>query len=236
MARLTPNGYVGMVGNVVSYTMNGQQYLRTKPTHTKKRKKNPVNMLFGEVTRNGSPMARLIKLYGDLLFHFSLGSYNNMRGWIRNLRAANPVEWDLAVRPNHTGNLNPACDFRDFISVPVSVGNANGIITVSIPEFNPAMDIKSPAGTRKINMKVIAVTSPYKDTRETGYAMQSFSFDNKDTIVPSKECRLITEGNTGKPGHVAMIIIALEFMTTGNNIIRDPKWLPAAGIAMGRLS
>ncbi|RYD94915.1 MAG: hypothetical protein EOP54_16690, partial [Sphingobacteriales bacterium] len=80
MGKFTDKGLTGTVGPVVIYEMYGQKYARTKPTRNKeKRKKNPVNMEFGSISKNGSPMVKYLKDHGNFSFPMQLQSYNDLR-------------------------------------------------------------------------------------------------------------------------------------------------------------
>ena len=62
---------------------------------------------------------------------------------------------------------------------------------------------------------------------------KQLSFDHTATAIPAQEIELVL---TAKPGDMVLIAVAVEFETyTGDKTRLDPKWLPAAAIALGRL-
>ena len=88
MARITEEGIRGLVGNVIFYTRDGKNYLRSKPKKKVKKKNKDANSLtsvFGTVSKFGSGMIKIMK--DSFLFRLRLQSYNNARGWMRNLYA-----------------------------------------------------------------------------------------------------------------------------------------------------
>ena len=235
MARLTDKGMSGIVGNIVTYTMNGKQYIRSKPLQSKKRKKNPVNIAFGKISKNSSPMIKMIGMLNYLPFAFKLGTYNRIRSWIGNVYKENPVDFPLTVKASQPGNLNPAVDIRDILCFNIQVTDQDGIIKVLIPEFNPVRDIHSPLHTSQIKMQIIAVTSPYDEPCAKRVAYRAVEFGNISMALPANEIELIPEGPGKSSGDMAMVIIALEFATSQNKYIDLLKWQPAACIAIGRL-
>ncbi|MEP7109579.1 MAG: hypothetical protein ABI760_16415 [Ferruginibacter sp.] len=240
MARITEKGISGLVGNVIFYTSNGQNYIRSKPRKKNKKKGdpvNPLNTIFGAVSTYGSGMIK--RMSGSFLFRFNLATYNLGRGWMRNQYAAHKDDaiWELSARNNTMCQLNSETDLRDFLGTAITVTNdGKGLVRISIPEINPKKDLKAPPRTMRVNLKMIIVTSPFRETEiRNNFWMEQHNFDYSDSIAPSKESILDTKT---AEGDIAIVVIALEFETTrsGKGFYNTEKrWLPAAIIAMGRL-
>ncbi len=240
MARNTEQGLSGTIGNLVFYTMNGKNYVRSKPgKQNKKRnqKPNPLNTIFGTVSAYGSPMiSRLSKV---LLFPFGLSTYNQLRGWMRNQYAAHAqdINWELSVQGSSICKISSNIDLRDFLTIPLTVNDSgNGLITVSIPAINPVKDIKAPARTQLINLKLVAVTSTFGQTQgSNSFCMEQYNFNCNNQLLAAKEIVL----NTGATaGSIVIVVAAIEYALFGslnNNYTTNPNWLPAAIIAMGRM-
>lgn len=240
MARVTEKGIAGMVGNLVFYTVNGKTYVRTKPGKRKKKrgqKANPLNTVFGTVSRYGTAMVGGMK--DQFLFTVGRDTYNRMRGWMRNLYATRHEDtvWELSSRNSGMCQLNPEVDLRDFFREEITVTDkGKGKILIQIPAFNPKLTLKSPTRTMKVNLKLIAVTSPFKEAGPR-YSLCtepiSFTFSNKS--IPAKDVYLHTNASAGS---IAIIAVAIEYETADTikgQYLTDLKWLPAAAIAMGRL-
>ncbi len=237
MARSTDKGISGAVGNLVFYTMNGNNYVRSKPgKRTKKRNKdpNPLNTIFGIVSSYGSPM--ISQLRTVLLFPFSINTYNSIRGWMRNQYAAHGQDaiWELTAQGTAMCQVNRAIDLRDFLTVPLSVSDTgNSMIKISIPSLNPAKNIKAPSHTNKVNLKLVAVSSPFgQKTGSSNFCMEQYSFDYTNEILAAKEIVLNTSAITGS---IVIVVAAIEFDEGDKMYNTDVKWLPAAIIGMGRL-
>lgn len=239
MARVTDEGIKGTVGNVVFYTREGKKYVRSKPGKRKKKRnapENPLNTIFGLVSTYGSGMVKQMK--ESFLFTLGLKSYNNARGWMRNLYAEHKDDehWDLSVRNSGMCQLNAEVDLRDFLRADITVNDrGNGIVTVVFPEINPKKDFKVPSRTMKVNVKLILVTSPFRIAPNPySYCTQQISFIYNDP-VPARSFDLQAAAGTGD---IAVVAMALEF-ETGDSVSRsynkEKKWLPAAIIAMGKL-
>src|ERR1700712_109548 len=148
MARVTDKGIKGTVGNAVYYVREGNNYVRAKPRKKKKKRnapENPLNAIFGLVSTYGSGMVKLMK--AGFMFPFGLKTYNNARGWMRNLYAEHKDEenWDLSVKNSGMCQLNAEVDLRDFLRTDITVNDSgSGKITVVFPEINPKRDFKAP--------------------------------------------------------------------------------------------
>jgi len=235
MARFKDNNLSGAVGNLVFYTKDGQNFVRTKPGKRKrKRGQSPGTntSIFGKVSSNGSLMLKLLR--GHLLFPYGLSTYNNTRGWMRNHYAANHglPQWDISARPNDMCQLNPASDLRDMLFTSIFISDTgSGNLLVNIPAMNPRKDMKKmPAGTTQVNMKLVIVYSAFEDSSPVQIAMEQYSFVYADTQLPAKD---IIIGTNAPAGNLAIAVLAMEPVIPGQRI--PAAWLPASIIAMGRL-
>lgn len=239
MARVTDKGIVGLVGSLVFYTVNGKTYVRTKPGKRKKKrgqKPRPLNSVFGTVSRYGTAMVGSLK--DKLLFPVGRDVYNRARGWMRNLYAARyeDQQWELSVRNSGVCPLNEEADWRDYFREEITVTDkGKGKIIVQVPAFNPKLTLKSPIRSMKANLKLFAVTSPFKETGPRySLCMKQHSFLLSQKEVPANEFVLQTEGAARD---IILIAVALEFSSGDgeDDWMKEKKWLPAAFIAMGRL-
>ena len=242
MARVTDQGISGLIGNVVFYIVDGKKYVRTRPrtsAKNKKKKKDPdsLNGIFGTVSKYGSGMVK--RMNQSFLFKLKLQAYNNARGWMRNLYAEHKddPEWELSVKSSGMCQLNPEVDLRDFLRTDITVNDSgNGKISVVFPEIHPKKDIKAPLRTMKVNIKLLVVTSPFRnDLRSYSFCKEHCSFIYNNEPVPAKTFELQANAGTGDVAIVAMAI-EYEIPDSGNGIEnKDIRWLPAAIIAMGKL-
>ncbi|MEO7523597.1 MAG: hypothetical protein ABIT58_05845 [Ferruginibacter sp.] len=240
MARITEEGIKGTIGNVVFYTREGKSYMRAKPGKRKKKRnapENTLNTIFGLVSKYGSGMVKLMK--DSFQFPFGLKTYNNARGWMRNLYAEHKdeAEWDLSVKGSGMCQLNAEVDLRDFLRTDITVKNSgSGMVAINFPEINPKRDFKAPLRTMKVNIKLVVATTPFR-IAPLLYSLctKQISFIYNSDPVPASSFELQTTAGTGD---VAIVSMALEYETSdsGNdNYNKDLRWLPAAIIAMGKL-
>ena len=234
MARFEDNNFSGSLGNVVFYKRDGKNYARMKPGKRKKKRGQAPDRntsIFGMVSANGSRMLKLLNR--QLLFPFSLASYNNGRGWMRNHYAANIdlPQWDITAKPNDMCQLNAAADLRDILFAVINIqDNGNGKIQVTIPSMNPGRDMKKlPARTTSVNMKLAVIYAAFKDNSPVYINLEQYSFDYENTQLPVKEILIDT---TAPAGNLAIIVVAIEPVIAGKSITAE--WLPAAIIGMGR--
>ena len=243
MAVRTALGYSGLVGTVVLYEMNGQQYMRSRPRkRTMKRSKKVIEVtsVFGAVSRYGSAMIGELK--GKLLFPFNNLTYNTQRGWMRNQYAAhkNDGAWEIRAKRTLMSQLNPDADLRDFMEAGVTVTDEGaGRVSLEFPSINPVQDLKAPPRTTKVNVKMMLISSSFEESaKPLQCKTTAFSFNFSDNLLPSQKFSFNTK-TTRRPatGNIALAVVALEFETTdsGNGSFnKDTRWLPAAIIAMGR--
>ncbi|MES2004485.1 MAG: hypothetical protein V4450_08180 [Bacteroidota bacterium] len=241
MAHITEEGMSGAIGNLVFYTMNGKKYARSKPNFSKRSRKamseGPLATVFGIVSTFGTAILR--GLQPSLLFPFSLATYNQARGWMRKQYAPNHGEelWELSARHNDMCQVNTAANLQTALQSGIAVSDAGkGKIKVGIDEISPLKHIKAPAGTRGVNIKLVALSrSPDDRKAMVESCMEQYTILYSDVHLPAKETVLSIKG---KPGDIVVVVVALEFeMERGafDGYSREAKYLPAAIVAMGKL-
>lgn len=240
MARVNNNGISGVVGNFIFYTVNGVNYVRSKPAKGKHKRNQPENVqttVFGTVSKYGSPMITQLGKY--LLYHPKLPDYNRARGWMRNQYAANYLAsaWPITAYNEGICKINNAVDIRDCLFVDVSITtNQQQQLVVEIPALNPTKQIKAPLHTKKVSIKAIVVASNFgADAPSTVAAAEQQTYLYEDVIVPATSLVLAT---TYQPSAIAIVALALEYtvwLSGKEVVVTDDAWLPAAIIAMGRV-
>ena len=239
MGKLTEKGIVGLVGPVVFYEMNGKNYVRSKPVRRSKNKnieQNENTNIFGIISTHGSGM--ITEMKNHLLFSFNRKTYNQARGWIYNEYRANYLKdsWDLSAQNHSMCQLNEEVDLRDFCKTGFEINDQlGGKITISFPSFNPVEKIKIPPRTKKIRIRMLVVTSDFKNKNTIHQYGGEYIFGYKNEPLPPKEFQLNTTGTTGD---IAIVVIAIEYATTdwqGDRYLNGLNCLPAAIVSIGRL-
>ncbi len=237
MGRVTDAGIRGMVGPVVFYVVDGKSYVKAKPRKRKRKRgeaPDPLETIFGTVSTYGSAMIQRMK--NSFLFPFGRGTYNSLRGWMRNQYAQNYLEpvWDIASNSGMC-QVNAGIDLRDFLKTSIAISDKGSAgIGLSFPPVNPGKDLKVPPRTTKVNLKLIMVSSPFRESESsTGFCMEQYPFEYSDTLIPAREFILDTHAVAGD---IAIVVIAIEYQISGSDFYsNDPRWLPAAVVAMGRI-
>lgn len=240
MARVTDKGISGVIGNMIFYTMDGKTYARAKPGKRKKIKGkpvNPLNSVFGTVSKYGSKMIK--EMSKSFLFQFDRGTYNRMRGWMRDQYALHKDDetWEMSVKNGGMCRLNNEVDLRDLVNTDIIISDSgNGKLLITISEMNPRINIKAPLRTMKVNIKLIVVTSPFRnDLHSYNLCTEQYSFIYNNEPVSSRTFEFQTNAGTGD---IALLAMALEYETSdtgAGSYNKELRWLPAAAIAMGRL-
>ncbi len=240
MAKVSRAGLSGAIGPVVFYTMDGKPYARSAPgTQSAKHKKKlqPHRNLFGRTSSLSSKIADAVRT--ELNCPFGRHSYNALRSLVFGLYKKNPDQTNLAlhINPNAVCELNPAAGLEQSFMAGISLADkGGGILSVSISSFNPAKDIKAPAGAAWINLKLICASPFYERNFVSHFELTVVqnSFAIPDQKLPAMEMELHTQGSKRA---LVCLVLALEFRTGehSNGIINIPSFLPAAVIALGNL-
>ena len=236
MGRVTDKGISGLVGTAVFYIRNGKNYVRTRPKErVKKRgqKPNPLNTIFGDVSRYGSCMQR--EMNPGFLFPLPLETRNRFRSWLYTVYTDNhqKTTWDIST-DSGSCQLSGKTEFRNYLKANIAVTDrGNMVIAVGIPEINPVQHLKAPAGTKKVTLKFFAASSPF-EIAGTGACSTTINFDYNENIIPAQD--VLLEIKLANPNDITIIAIAIEYEVRGtNHPVLDLRWLPAAVVAIGRL-
>ncbi|MES2330522.1 MAG: hypothetical protein V4539_13045 [Bacteroidota bacterium] len=240
MAKVSKTGLSGAIGPVVFYTMDGKAYARSTPgkqSAKHKKKLQPHRDLFGMTSSLSSKIADALRT--ELNCPFGRHSYNALRSWVFGLYKKNPDQTNLAlhINPSALCELNPAAGLAQSFTAGISVTDkGGGMLSVSISSFNPAKDIKAPAGATWINLKLICASPVYEPKSLSHFELTVVqnSFAILDQKLPDVEMELHTHATKRA---LVCLALALEFRTGehSNAIINIPSFLPAAVIALGNL-
>jgi len=235
MGRVTDKGISGLVGSVVFYTVKGKNFVKGKPEKRKKKRNQPVdplNTIFGIVSCYGSKMIKQIST--SFLFAFNRDTYNQYAA-----RSEDEV-WELSAQDSGMCQINEEIDLRDYLKKDISVEDTGGgKIVLSLPELNPVKNLRTPLHIKEVNLKMLMVTSKFRDRAPSTawLCSQQYSFSYSDVLLPATTFELQTTGSAA--GDMVIIAVALEYNQTAGtadtHYVLDPQWLPAAIIAMGRL-
>lgn len=241
MARYNGKDISGAVGPVVFYTVNGKQYMRSKPESAPRRKKSPGSAnaaIFGLVSSCGSAIIRDIK--GYFLFPFKLATYNVMRGWMRNQYAQHlqDTEWPLVMKGGDMCQVNPEVNLAERLRTAIQITDTgNGSIRLVLGAMNPATDLIVPKKTRSVTLKLAVAAMPFEaDARAPEVVFEQHHFNYGKQLLPQKEWLFHTGAKTGD---IALVVAALEYNTgevANNGYSQELHDLPIAVIAMGRLA
>ncbi len=243
MARYTDKGINGTVGPVILYTMNGKQYMRTKPGPRPSRKKLApgtvvTTSIFGLVSACGSDMVGTVR--NRFLYPFRLATYNTIRGWMRNQYAFyhQAPEWKLAVKGGDMCQLNPEANLAEHLRTGFSVTDVGmGKIELSIDALDPRRDLKAPRGTTAVNIKAVAAATAFdKNHYHTVWAEELWQVPYSQQVLPPKKMLLDTGAQAGD---IAIVLVAVEYYTVHpllKSYSKELRNLPVAIVAMGRLN
>lgn len=243
MARYTDKGINGTVGPVVLYTMNGQQYMRSKPSPRPRRKQpSPgtvaTTSIFGLVSTCGSDMMGAVR--NRFLYPFRLATYNTVRGWMRNQYAYyhQAPEWKLVVNGGDMYQLNREANLAGHLRTNLSVTDTGmGKIELFMDALDPRRGVKAPKGTTAVNIKAVAAATAFdKNHYHTVVAEEQWLVPYSQQMLPPKKMLLDTGAQAGD---IAIVLVAVEYCTghpLSKDYSKELRNLPVAIVAMGRLN
>jgi hypothetical protein len=232
----------GALGAVILYTMNGRQYMRSKPGPRPRRKKlSPAREaaagVFGLVSACGTDMVNAVR--NRFLYPFRVATYNTIRGWMRNQYAFyHPLpEWKLVMKGADMCQLNPEAHLAAHLRTGLSVADlGGGKIELRIDAIDPKRDLKAPQGTTAVQIRVVVTANAFeRDRYQTVIAEQTHRFAYAATAVPPKTIQL---DSGGKAGDMAVVWLGLEYCQgapVSADYSRELRHLPLAIVAIGRL-
>ena len=240
MARVENGNIIGSIGAITFYTMNNKTYARSKQAkRVKKANAKPSSQvtLFSLASTYGTAILNSLK--PQLRFTFKLATYNKFRSWLTKEMAMHEDngDWEFSAEQINFCNLNGQADMRDMLLLmPTVTVTDEGNITISFPSFIPANKIKAPAGTQKVNVKVLTVFSPFSgNNKNCTVICNNYAVDFNKKATDAKE--MIVEANS-KKGCMVFLVLAVECITSktsDNNYHAEEKYLPAAVMAAGKL-
>ncbi len=245
MARVTKEGGLsGAIQNLVFYTMDGKNYVRSKPIMLNKKKNRHQNrsvVVFGVVSACSSALLR--NMAWDLLFRIGFKTHNAFRSWMTPLYQRymyhNPDgQWELSARHAAMFEINPAASLHEAFRVPIDVADAGeGRVKITIGELKPVQHIQAPRWTKSVNLTLQVLTTPFTENygRQVVHYSEMHAYPYIQGQEPAKE--FIVQTKNAK-GHVAVVVAALTYNTRTTEepaYHTDLQYLPAAVVAIGRL-
>ena len=227
---------VGLVGNVISYEVNGKMYFRSSPETYRRKSKilKAANKVFGLVSTHSSNFARCLS--NLFLFKFNRDTYNTIRSWVyknykKNMEAE---QWNIAV-PDTFCQLNSLADIKVLYDMKLEVEDiGEGKVQIKIPAMHPREDLIIPT-CHSINLKFIIVQNEL-DGYKRGLTplVEQYAFR---TTVPF-EGNTITIQCEHKTAHLVIVAVAVEYIIAGipsREVIKDTAFHPGAVISIGKM-
>ncbi|HVZ25823.1 MAG TPA: hypothetical protein VG842_07210 [Sediminibacterium sp.] len=242
MARYTDKGMTGVIGPAVLYTINGRQYMRSKPGPRPRRKRvSPViaanTSVFGLVSACGSDIVRSVR--NHFQYPFSQATHNTIRGWMRNQYAFyhQLPEWTLSIKGGDMCQLNPEANLSEHLRTGLSITDTGkGKIELVIDGLDPKRDIKAPQGTEAVHIRVVAAVSAFdRDHCQTLLAEEEYVIPYPGQALAARTM-LLAAG--GKAGDIATVWIGMAYQKEtyrADSYAKELRHLPLAIVAMGRL-
>jgi hypothetical protein len=214
----------GSVSHLVFYQLNGESYVRSKPTRVKQTKATHQRANdFGKASK----IAKAIRVCASpiLAFKPDRDLINRLNKAIYACICNNEMISDKSL-PSLTGfefNEKSELSARCKIKIPTPVIDHAGI-TIQLPAFNVMQKIVAPAFTKKINIKITGVGIDLKNPHVYNSSNVATIIEYNNTHIPAQQIKFPITINKGS---LLLLLISLEY-TTDKKIITDVRWLPAS--------
>lgn len=226
MAKLTPNGFSGSIGQLTYYALNGETIVKEK---TKKIKQTAATKASASKFGIASGCSRAIR---DGLSPF-INSLNNLQ--MRNRLTSAVYEW-VQSKPETSSDsytpvsvlngfdLNSESSLRKLFLASIHADwSVPGRVTVSIPAIDPYTHIKAPGNTSFVDIWLgltnSSIDDPRCDTRRTTMLQIPYL---RERIVAPKE---IEFNISVLPNSLNVLAMGLRFNVFGSPV-SNLKWLP----------
>jgi hypothetical protein len=133
------------------------------------------------------------------------------------------------------GELNNLVTLEKIVKVPVNAALAeDNTVTVAVGAFNPFSAVKAPAKTDTIELKAVLVTlKADKDWNDVRQYPVSLSIPYADAEVGEQTLEFPVQPNSGMAILVGWTVCFKGYRIPGMD--KDPKWLPAGVLGIGKI-
>lgn len=226
----------GTMGNLVLYRRMGISCLRTKPDHVKQSAATKIRGLnFGVASRAGKGLRPGLKAVMPVPTDRSMQS--RFSGAIAKWLALSSVE-ELApceaVPYLSTFQFTTGATFSERFRVPVTISHLkDGVITVGIDAFIPALHIVAPAGTVSVTLIVSVAGCELKTGGATGNETHALQIPYDHTQIPAQSLAFHVPAPAGSLAVTAARLIYKD-VKSGEFVNRENRAFMPAGVINAR--
>jgi hypothetical protein len=223
----------GTVGNLVLYRRMGKSCSRIKPLHVKQSAATKIRGLnFGIAARAGSGLRRGLTAVMPLPTDRSMQSRFSgaIARWLglSNVEELPPCE---PVPYLSTFQFTEGATFRERFRVPVTVSKPqDGVLTVGIDAFIPALHIAAPAGTVSVTLVVAVAGCLLKSGWATGSQTHTLLIPFNDTEIPAQLLEFHVPTPGGSLTVTAARLIYHEVKNGQPTHMENPAFMPVGVI------
>ena len=228
MARQTALKFSGTVGSVIFYERLGGYYMRSKPKQVRQTTATKASAVtFGKANTLCKSLRQAMKPIlpsaTDRQLMYRLNSA--LQQWLAiNNAAATGIQ---PVPSLQYFQLNTACSLQERCRPPFTVQwQAGGTALLNIPAINPVADITAPAGTKAVQVHMMAIACRVSDATIQSVQEQTITYDYTATDYPSRQVPFAWPvGN----GNLLLIAVALRYRLQDmpERYCTKTEWLPA---------
>lgn len=232
------NGIIsGSIGDLVYYSVNGKNYVRSK-TKTGIIKSSAGTKksasAFGLASAVVSPLLK--GLATELDFRLTKCARGLMIGNAYRWFKTN-TDWESTILSDFEPcvELNEMISIRKMFNLRIKCNLEDGKdVVLTIPEFNPKRVIITPKITVEVHFKIVLVTVSFSGRQKKikPYPV-SISIANTNHLEAARNISFPLQTGAATSFLVAITMGYTTYAIAGLN--RDMKWLPAGVLAMGRI-
>lgn len=222
------------MGDIIYYKLRGGYYMRSKPKSNKQTKATKQAASFFGLAQIAAGNIRNA-LNSVLANHKIFDKKNNLaqpiNQWMQTgALSNNSKQNDLDFISGYEFNSKCALATRWKIKCSVERSTGNTLL-LNIPAYNAAQKMQVPAGTKTVNIFILACSCNVQRKQLTGmYSIQqTIAYNNSN--IPAQQIALPVQ--TAK-GNLTIVFITLRYTVIKNGkqqMVQEQAWMPGAVVA-----
>lgn len=209
MAKQGTQHYIGRIGNIIYYELNGGYYKRAAPGKVKQTKATKMRSSNFSIAAGANRVLRSL-LLPALPFPKDKKMQNRFGGAIMKWLQCQTLE-ELKPSANlpyiHDFQFNEATSLRERWKIPLSVTReASDVLQLHLPAFIPVEKLAAPAWTHVVECTIAAASCTLKNSIPNGNCLNAFSIPYNDTEIPAQ---IINLPIVMPPGSLVMVAVSL---------------------------
>lgn len=213
MGKQKDQHFIGRIGNLIYYELNGGYYVRAAPSKVRQTKATQIRSgNFSVAARSGKVLRSLLQ--PAIPFPKNKTMQNLFGGAIMKwLQLQTPDQLEPAIKLPYLQDFqfNEATSLHDRWKVPLTVTKEAGVLQLPIPAFIPTEKMAAPAWTKTVECTVAAASCSLKGGIPDGNSLHAFTILYNDTEMAAQ---IIPLPIAMPRGSLVVVAVSLTYFVT----------------------